>query len=175
MAKRLSDEQWLEIRTKYELGGAIRAIAREFDIPHGTIQARIRKENWVQNLASQVSEIKTKIQEISQVANPAQMVAIEQEITDAMQIAKSITNLQKGALNLHNIVIKKTIDGVQAGKLGVKEASQVLANTGLKVDQIHKMNNPDGPQTQVNIQNNNSATAIVEDVKKTVEDLKEMF
>ncbi len=99
-------------------------------------------------------------------ANPQQMVAIEQEITDAMQIAKSITNLQEGALNLHSIVIKKTIDSVQAGRLGVKEASQVLTNTGLKVDQIHKMNNPDGPQNQINIQNNNTATAEISEITK---------
>lgn len=142
MARRVKEIDWVDIRVKYELGYAIRAIAREYDIHHGTIQHRIKKEGWEQSLAVQVSEIKGKISEISQVANPAQMVAIEKELTDAMQIAKSITDLQCKALQLHNVVLNKAITQTSSGEMSVKEASQILAATGLKVDQIHKMNNP---------------------------------
>jgi len=164
MAKRLSEEQWLEIKTKYQMGVSNNSIAMDFGIPESTIRARAKRENWTQKLRSQVTDIKSKITEIANECEPSQIPivkqVIDQEITDAMQIAKSITNLQKGALNLHNVVIKRTIDGVNSGKLGVKEASQVLANTGLKVDQIHRMNNPDSPLIQNNIQNNNTANSV---------------
>lgn len=178
MAKRLSEEQWLEIKTKYQMGVSNNSIAMDFGIPESTIRARAKRENWTQKLRSQVTDIKSKITEIANECEPSQIPivkqVIDQEITDAMQIAKSITNLQKGALNLHNVVIKRTIDGVNSGKLGVKEASQVLANTGLKVDQIHKMNNPDAPLVQNNIQNNNTATATsinADEVKQAINDV----
>jgi hypothetical protein len=160
MARKLTDQQWLDIRTKYELGDGIRAIAREYDIPHGTIQARIKKESWTQELANKISDVKTKIQEISQVAKNEQLVAIEQklhqEIDDVMQIMKTVTNLHKGALNLHGLIVKKTIQQTQNGEMTAREASQILANTGMKVDQIHKAYVPQQPSTAIQINGNNS-------------------
>ena len=168
MARKLKTSDWSEIEARYKSGDKIRAIARDFDIPHGTIQARIKKENWTQEIASKITDIKQKINEISQVAKIEEMPIIEakiqQEVSDQLAIVKSIQNLDKGALNLHGIILKKTISKAMSGEMSEQGASRIAQSMGLSVDKVAARAAGIGrePQTQVNIQNNNTATATVE-------------
>lgn len=153
MAKRLTQDQWVEIKTKYQMGDSNNSIALKYDIPESTIRAKAKRENWTRELRTQISDVKSKIKDIANSCEPSQFPIIEQEITEAMQIMKSITNLQKGALNLHGTIIKKAMHQTSTGEITPREASQILANVGLKVDQIHKMNSPEQPQTAIQINN----------------------
>lgn len=164
MARRLTEEQWSGIRARYKSGDKIRQIARDFDIPHGTIQARIKKENWTQEIASKITDIKQKINEISQVAKIEEMPIIEakiqQEISEQLALIKSIQNLDKGALNLHGIILKKTISKAMSGEMSEQEASRIAQSMGLSVDKVAaRAGIGREPQTQVNIQNNANAVA----------------
>lgn len=161
MAKRLSASDWSAIKIQYELGHPIRAIAREFNITHGAIQSKIKKENWEQSLAIKVTDVKEKIKEISQVATSEQMVAIEQEISDTLQIMKSITNLQKGALNIHNIAIKNTLRKIQSGELSENEALRNVSMSGLSVDKIFAQVAPQQPSTAIQINNESDERNVV--------------
>ena len=48
MAKHLSEKIWFEIKTRYQMGDPIRAIARDYNITDGAIHHRIKKEQWDQ-------------------------------------------------------------------------------------------------------------------------------
>lgn len=61
---KLNDKQWSEIRTKYELGEPMRAIAREYDIALGTIQNRVKKEEWSQDNKDNTHLIKESLTDI---------------------------------------------------------------------------------------------------------------
>lgn len=163
MSRKLTIDQWNDIKTRYQLGDAIRVIARDYDIPDSTIHARKNKENWTQKLSAQVSEIKNKITEIEHEIEHAQLPLvterIQKEISDQLAIIKSIQNLDKGALNLHGIILKKTLSKAQSGELSEREASQIASNMGLSIDKIGARAGltKEGPTTAIQINNGNTS------------------
>jgi len=44
--KRLTLEQWIQIKAKYEAGEQLRAMAEEYKIAHTTILRRAKREGW---------------------------------------------------------------------------------------------------------------------------------
>lgn len=178
----ISKEIWQKAKALFEIGKSLSEISSETGIARSGISMRAKSEKWnsekLNSIAadkvkaiSNLEEIETKIE---QLPSKIEQQVVQKEVDDRLAILNSVSNLQKGALNLHGIVIKKTIDGVNSGKMSVNEASKVLSNTGLKVDQIHKMNNPDAPLVQNNIQNNNTATATsinADEVKQAINDV----
>ena len=60
--------------------------------------------------------------------------------------------------------LKKTISKAMSGEMSEQEASRIAQSMGLSVDKVAARAAGIGrePQTQVNIQNNNTATATVE-------------
>ena len=43
---RVSSERWEQIKTAYASGIALREIARNMDIPEGTVLSRAKREGW---------------------------------------------------------------------------------------------------------------------------------
>jgi hypothetical protein len=168
MAKRPSADTWLRIKTKYEFGDPVRAIAREFGIADTSIRQRAIKENWSKKTSEQVADIKSKIRENSQVilaeTSQEQLPYVEdrlkQEIDDCWQITKTITNLDKGALNLAGMILKKTIHQTQSGEITPREASQVLSGTGMRVDQVYSRYAPQQATTAIQINNDNNRVIV---------------
>ena len=107
MARKLSDEQWLEIRTKYQLGGAIRALARDFDIPESTIRAKVKSENWTQELRTQVTDIKNKGAKIAQDYAPAQLPLIQQELSAAVRLMNQLNSFITTAADINVATIQE--------------------------------------------------------------------
>ena len=140
MSKKLNNKEWSEIEARYKSGDKIREIARDFDIPHGTIQARIKRDGWTQEIATKLTEIQEKITEISQVAKNEDLAIIEAKIHESaanqFAIISSIQNLDKGALSLHNIILKNTISKTKTGEMNEREASGIVAQMGLSVDKV---------------------------------------
>ena len=48
---RISASTWAEIRTAYASGIGLRQLARNMDIPAGTVLARSKREGWTQQIA----------------------------------------------------------------------------------------------------------------------------
>jgi len=44
--KRIPESTWAEIRTAYASGISLREIARNMNIPEGTVLARAKREGW---------------------------------------------------------------------------------------------------------------------------------
>ena len=49
---RVSSERWEQIKTAYASGIGLREIARNVDIPAGTVLARAKREGWTQQIAA---------------------------------------------------------------------------------------------------------------------------
>jgi hypothetical protein len=50
--KRIPESTWAEIRTAYASGIGLREIARNMDIPAGTVLARAKREGWTHEIQS---------------------------------------------------------------------------------------------------------------------------
>ena len=154
--KKLTDEQWNEIKTRYNLGEGARAISRDYGIPHGTIQIRAKKGGWTTEIANEVAGIKESLNSISQMANLEQHHLIENYLKDMinhnLEVARTLLAIDKGGLNLHGVLLKRTIDKVRANQITEKEASVIMSNLGLGIDKIAgRAGIKDGTNSTVNV------------------------
>ena len=101
MTRRLNKAKWLEIKTRYQMGDAIRAIARDYNISDGTIHHRIKKENWTQELSAQLFEIQQRIKNIEQQIEPSQIPIVEARLSEILQLEKAVNSFIKGAININ--------------------------------------------------------------------------
>lgn len=166
----ISKELWQKAKTLFEIGKSLTDIAEVTGINKSSISKRAKNENWekgkIQHLVEEnikaiqnVEIAKDKIQQ--EIQHPIQQEVIQKEISDQLALIKSITNLDKGALNLHNIILKKTLSKTMSGEMSEQEASRVAQSMGLSVDKVAaRAGIGREPQTQVNIQNNNAANMV---------------
>src|SRR5436190_8487997 len=52
MRNKISPEDWNQIKTAYASGLGLREIARNMNIPQGTVLARAKREGWTQQIAA---------------------------------------------------------------------------------------------------------------------------
>ena len=50
MRRKITDEMWEQIKTAYASGIGLREIARNMDIPEGTVLARAKREGWTREI-----------------------------------------------------------------------------------------------------------------------------
>lgn len=167
----ISADLWVQARSLFEIGKTLRDIQAATGINFGSLSRKAKAEGWVKGgmqelVAKNVEVYQNVTDEIQQdirqnTTSNIQQNIIFNEVEARIKILNSINNIHRGALNVHNEIIKKTMEQIKSGKIGIKEASQILANTGLKVDQIHAVYKPDAPQsaTQINIHNGNTVDA----------------
>jgi hypothetical protein len=70
---RISSERWEQIKTAYASGIGLREIARNMDIPEGTVLARAKREGWTQQIQS--AKALAKREDTSPVVTPFQAVS----------------------------------------------------------------------------------------------------
>jgi len=144
VARTLKENDWLTIRTRYESGEPVRKIAKDIGISHTTIMNHAKKHGWSLEIAKQLTVIKEDIHKMKQVATSDQLDmignAIKQEVDETFELAKHISNLHKGALNLHNFVLKDTISRTKTKEVTTMEAVRLLQMQGLSVDKIGNAN-----------------------------------
>src|SRR5438093_9174851 len=56
--KRIPESTWAEIRTAYASGISLREIARNMDIPEGTVLARAKREGWTRKIQNAKALVK---------------------------------------------------------------------------------------------------------------------
>ena len=163
VANKLKEQDWIVIQTRFESGDVMRDIANDFDIALGTVQQRAKKNGWVRNkIVTQITEIKEQFKNISQNVSHDQLILVNDQLKkdfdDIAQITKTITNLQKGALNLHGQILKDTIKRIGTEELSGAEASRILQSQGLNVKDIANMTgiSKERPQTAVQVNNSTS-------------------
>src|SRR5206468_723985 len=71
--KRIPESTWAEIRTAYASGIGLREIARNMNIPEGTILSRAKREGWTREI--QNAKALAKGEDASPAVTPVQAVA----------------------------------------------------------------------------------------------------
>jgi hypothetical protein len=75
--KRLSDLEWEQVKTAYASGIGLREIARNMDIPEGTVLARAKREGWTREI--QNAKALTKRKDVSPAVTATQAVAMSMQ------------------------------------------------------------------------------------------------
>lgn len=155
-------DSWDQAKLLFEMGKGLREISRQLDLPVSSLSRK--SQDWKHGkLEQSIQAITTASAELEQNVPPDLMPMVEKEIEDRKAILNNITNLDKGALNLHNIILKNTLSKIMRGEMSEQEASRVAQSMGLSVDKVAaRAGIGREPQTQVNIQNNNTANAIAD-------------
>jgi len=170
---KLPEQKWLEIRTKYEMGKAVRALAREYGITHSAIQNRIKTAGWQVNKSNEIKEIRENVQKISQMATKesASIVIkeINQIVNENFDIVQEIKNLDNLALRVNSKLLKRAEELTDMGVGGAVDAQKIVSGLGLNVNSIADragINKKEGTQVNVNTQVNDSdkVTFVIEPV-----------
>ena len=156
MAK-LTAKDWGDIETRYKLGHKVRDIAKSFNYDAGNITRKAKQLGWVhgslqQPIQQTVSAKSNLQQEIQKIQQP-NIQLINHEIA----IKNKIQNLDNGALDLHEIILKDTMDKTKSGELSSRDSSQIISTLGLSVDKVAaRAGIGKEPTTAVQINNENN-------------------
>ena len=134
--KRIPESTWAEIRTAYASGISLREIARNMNIPEGTVLARAKREGWSRQRDNAKALVKRE--EAAKVVTPFE--------------AASATMQQRGERHLGRManIVEKTVPHVEALEPGaildrvddVEKLAKVarrtfgISETGLPADQV---------------------------------------
>ena len=112
----IAKSTWAEIRTAYASGIGLREIARNMNIPEGTVLARAKREGWTREI--QNAKALAKREDVSPAVTPVQAVAASMQ--------------QRGERHLGRMasVSERGVDHVET-----MQGSEILA----RVDQIEKL------------------------------------
>src|SRR5438093_6988505 len=102
--KRIPESTWAEIRTAYASGISLREIARNMNIPEGTVWARAKREGWSRQRDN--AKARVKREEAAKVVTPFE--------------AASATMQQRGERHLGRManIVEKTMPHVEAMEPG---------------------------------------------------------
>jgi len=100
----VSKSTWTEIRTAYAAGIGLREIARNMDIPEGTVLARAKRDGWTREI--QNAKALVKREDASPAVTPVQAVAASMQ--------------QRGERHLGRManIVEKTVPHVEAMEPG---------------------------------------------------------
>src|SRR5213076_1685412 len=134
--KRIPESTWAEIRTAYASGISLREIARNMNIPEGTVLARAKREGWSRQRDN--AKARVKREEAAKVVTPFEVA--------------SATMQQRGERHLGRManIVEKTMPHVEAMEPGaildrvddVEKLDKVarrtfgISETGLPADQV---------------------------------------
>jgi DNA invertase Pin-like site-specific DNA recombinase len=74
MRRKITNEMWEQIKTAYASGIGLREIARNMDIPEGTVLARANREGWTREI--QNAKALAKREDAPRTVTPVQAVAM---------------------------------------------------------------------------------------------------
>ena len=73
----ISSETWQQIKTAYASGIGLREIARNMNIPEGTVLARAKREGWTRQI--QNAKALVKLKDASPTVAPVEAVAVSMQ------------------------------------------------------------------------------------------------
>lgn len=89
--KRLTEEQYAEMRTRFQMGDSIREIAREFNYDSGNLTRRFKKDGVIQGelqhlinkkVLAAAEDLKTITADIQQITSPLQHPIIQNRLNE---------------------------------------------------------------------------------------------
>jgi hypothetical protein len=139
-----SEDYWLEIQTHYEAGMGVRELSRKYNVDAGGITKKAKKQGWVHGkIQHAINEKATALRNyvnadttIQQRVEKSQIPYVNRIVEEKAALAQSITHLTKGALSLHQMILKGTIDKLKLKEINELDAARVVNLQGLSVASI---------------------------------------
>jgi len=116
MPRRITTETWEQIKTAYASGIGLREIARNMNIPEGTVLSRAKRESWTREIQSAKALVKRE--DVAAAVDPTEAVAMSMQ--------------QRGERHLERMagVSERAVDHIEA-----MDGPEILNS----VDQIEKL------------------------------------
>lgn len=147
--KRLTEEQYAEMRTRFQMGDSIREIARDFNYDSGNLTRRFKKDGVIhgelQHLINKkalaaAEELKTITADIQQITSPLQHPIIQNKLNERaakwLGIVEDTTDI---ALKLnHKLLIEVNNRSKPGIRDGYKphESAAILRTLGMTHDKL---------------------------------------
>jgi hypothetical protein len=87
----IAKSTWAEIRTAYASGIGLREIARNMNIPEGTVLARAKRESWTREIQNAKALVKRENSALA--VNPVEAVAAVRVNNPAIQIVRPLESI----------------------------------------------------------------------------------
>lgn len=146
---KLTAQDWIEIKTRYQLGEKVRDIARDFKYSAGNISTKASKEGWkheeikrlVQESANGIKTFVENSTKLKQITTEDQALLIQQEIFELAQLKTSHKALQLSAMALAEKVIQTTHNFIDKhpGGVYVKSKNEKGTTVGLVTEVIKNL------------------------------------
>jgi hypothetical protein len=105
MRLRITKSTWAEIRTAYASGIGLREIARNMNIPEGTVLARAKRESWTQQIQS--ARALTKREDSTLTVRPLEAVAMSMQKRGERHVERMAGVSERGVDHI------ETMDGLE--------------------------------------------------------------
>lgn len=146
VTKRLTEEQYAEMRTRYQMGDAIREIARDFNYDSGNLTRRFKKDGVIQGelqhlinkkAIAAAEDLKTITADIQQITSPLQQPLIQDKLNQrAAQWLGIVENTTDIALKLNRDTLIKVSDRSKDGKYEPEQTAAILRALGMSHDKL---------------------------------------
>lgn len=129
---RLTDKDWLEIKTKYQAGHKLRDIAKEYNYDAGNITKRAKKDGWVHgeiqqeilSKANAVSDLITSETKIQQKIQQNQTEIVNREVFALAELKNVAKDVQQSMLNLIKLASEQAKNIIENNPSGLHVKSQ---------------------------------------------------
>jgi hypothetical protein len=102
---KIPSERWEQIKTAYASGIGLREIARNMDIPEGTILSRAKREGWTRQIQS--AKALAKREETALAVTPVEAVAMSMQKRGERHIERMAGVSERGVDHI------ETMDGIE--------------------------------------------------------------
>jgi hypothetical protein len=160
--RRISKETWAQIKTAYASGIGLRELARNMEVPAGTVLARAKREGWTHQIAA--AKLIERPQLAREIAKPHAINAITpmQSVVAVMQ--------ERGERYRERMA---NVSEKVAGHLESLEADEILLRSGQveKIDTVARrtfgLDSPTAGSGSVNLNVLSGGRAIVKSTRRT--------
>src|SRR5215471_1374906 len=114
MRRRITDDIWEQVRTAYASGIGLREIARNMNIPEGTVLARAKREGWTQQIQS--AKALAKRDDSLSVVTPVAAVALSMQERGERHIERMAGVSERGVDHIETMEgreILKSVDQIE--------------------------------------------------------------
>src|SRR5213595_980241 len=134
--KRIPESTWAEIRTAYASGISLREIARNMNIPEGTVLARAKREGWSRQRDNAKALVKRE--EAAKVVTPFEAASATMQQRGERHLGRMANIVEKTMPHVEAMEPDAILDRVDDVEKLDKVARRTfgISETGLPADQV---------------------------------------
>lgn len=157
---RITDKEWLRIKSEYEIGKGTRELSRDYNIPESTIRSRAGRDGWIRafiahEFAAQVNsinELTATTKELARKVNdPAQYSVLEEIVAKRAKIKAYALSVQLEVMSIMNEAAKVGLNFIKANPEGTYVKSETASGTayGLTTEVLNHLDKVTNAANQI--------------------------